>query len=705
MDTPVSMSQRLTFRHKLGIIVAQFFVVTPHISHLPVVLSLLSGLLVLYLFYAYKYKKRDVKYPRWSQAVVVIVGVTTILLTYRTLLGVDAGVAFLLLCLLGKLLELKSRRDAYIALTLSLFVVSGLFLFEQGIVYTLAALAGILAVLWAMVAQNMNPDYVAGQEQQGDDNTKDAKAGRSLLVMLARLMLQAVPLLIILFIFFPRIPPLWSVPIPNDESVTGMGEDMSPGDFASLSQSAELAFRVLDQEQNLIEHLPPKSQLYWRAATFSHFDGKTWSALKDNRATAPVWFNSQAMPQWFMQNFQGQLQADFKYKVLMQPTYRNWLYALDTAYSTTANTGMTREYNLRTTQDIYQSQSFDFMQLKSIPRDVYLPDWLRQANLQLPQNSNPKSRNMAQQVLQNLGGSQQAYIEYWLKWIRQENFAYTLEPPLLSGDRVDQFLFQTRRGFCEHYASAYTFLMRAAGIPARVVAGYQGGEFSPDKQSWEVRQMDAHAWVEVWLPGQGWRRIDPTAAIAPERVELGMRDLMQRQDRQLFGSGAFNQLKYNQMKWLTQMRVWSDYASYIWQRDVVGFDQSAQEGFLQRLLGINSLYAQVVWLVGLMVAILASIVGWLWWKRRRVWHPLDVPLQKLSARLSRQQLNRLEQEGMIDWLNRLSVFPEYKEPAQQLIRLYQQARYSEISPDAERKLGADISRIVRHWPKVVVQHR
>lgn len=703
MDTPLSLSQRLTLKHQLSIVLAQFFVIVPHLGHLPPALSGAALLVVAYLFYVYKYKKQQIKYRRSSQLVVVCIGMLSILLTYRTLFGVDAGVAFLVLCLTGKLLELRLRRDAYIALTLSLFVVSSLFLFEQSILFTFFALAGTLAVLWAMAAQNMNPDYISGAELQADGQ-QGKLATKSLFALMARLLLQAVPLLIILFIFFPRIPPLWSVPIPNEKNMTGVSDEMSPGDFASLGQSSELAFRVLDQDQDLARHLPPQGELYWRATTLSFFDGKKWSVLQDGQAKSVAWFESTALPDWFAQNFNGKMQTGFKYKILMQPTYRNWLFALDTPYSTTPRTGLTREYNLRTFNDIYQPASFDIIELKNARRDVYLPDWLRDANIQLPPGSNPKTRQMAQQVFQKLGGDERAYIEYWLRWIRHENFAYTLQPPVLSGERVDQFLFQTRRGFCEHYASAYTVLMRAVGIPARVVAGYQGGKFSPDQQSWEVRQMDAHAWVEVWLPNYGWARIDPTAAIAPERIERGMSALMQQQDQQLFGDDAFSQFKYNQVKWLTQMRVWSDYAGYLWQRDVVGFDQSSQKSFLERLLGIKSLYAQVVWMIGLVLTVLVLLLGWLWWKRRRIWHPLDAPLQKLSAQLGKQQLHRLEQEGMINWLNRLAMYPEYQQSARQLISIYQHARYSEISPQEEKKLASEIGQIVRRWPRITVKH-
>ena len=699
MLVATAISQQMTAKHRTHIIWAQCAVVLPHLVHLPVVLSFLAVILLAYLLFKYQFKKQTSRISRFVQLVVVCLGLASILFSYHTIFGVNGGVAFLLLCLLGKLLELHQRRDAYIALTLSLFVVSSLFLFEQSILYTLFALAGIGAVLWAMITQNVNTDYLGPHVDI--QPLKDEKSRQSIIRLLFRLMGQAIPLLVVLFIFFPRIPPLWTVPVANNSSITGVSDQMSPGDFANLGQSSELAFRVIDKHNQLEKDLPPANHLYWRGMALSTFDGKTWTPLKHFKIDSTAWPASRNLPDWFRQGFAGNLDVGFEYQVLLQPTQQRWLFALDTPYSSTAQVGVTREFNLKSAQEIYQPFSYDAVELKNIRRDVDLPAWLMHANLQLPQG-NPRTRAMAQQVFYQLGSDQEKYIKFWLTWIRQQNFVYTLEPPLLSGNRIDQFLFETRRGFCEHYASAYTVLMRAVGIPARVVVGYQGGAFAPDRQSWEVRQMDAHAWVEVWLPAKGWQRVDPTAAIAPERVERGMNRMM-RENQQLFGAGALSQLKYNQMKWLGQVRVWSDYASYVWQRDVVGFDQTSQEGFLKRLLGIDSVYKQIMWMVGLIGSVIALIVGWLCWKRRRIWHPLDAALQRLSAQLGKQQLNRLEQEGMIDWLNRLAVYPEYQQPARQLISIYQRARYSDISQQDEKKLASEISQIVRRWPKVIVK--
>lgn len=692
--------QPIRYKQFVSIIAAQFIIFFPHVFHLPVLFSVLTFITLAGLWLmARRQKVFHPQPPKYYQYIIVAAGLAIILVTYRTIIGVDAGVAFLALCLLGKLLELKQRRDSYIALTLSLFVVASLFLFEQSIFNAIMAVLAILAVFYALLQQNINPDLLYHHSAQLKTNIPEAiNPSAGLWKPLLRLFLQAIPLLIVLFIFFPRLPPLWSVPVNQSQGKTGMSDQMSPGNIASLSQSTELAFRVLDTQNNLNRNLPARSELYWRGLALSQFDGVTWSQLKDYRADNPVWSGMQYQPEWFRQAYAGKLNTGFEYQVLLEPTQQQWLFALDVPYSSTRAIGLTREYNLKSAREVYRRFSYEAVQVKNLQRDTQLPDWLAQVNLRLPANSNPRSRQLAQQVFNQMGRNPERYADYWLNWIRRENFVYTLEPPVLSGQRIDQFLFESRRGFCEHYSSAYTFLMRAAGIPARVVVGYQGGQLSPDQQSWEVRQLDAHAWVEIWLAGRGWVRVDPTAAVAPERVEKGMNNFMQ-ENQQVFGEGVMSQLRSSQFRFLRQARIWADYASYLWQRDVVGFDQSQQQGLLQRLFGIKSMYVQVAWMVGIFVSLLAIIVGVMWWRRRKVWHPVDAPLQRLSRKLAKESLGRGEAEGMVNWLQRLSAYPTYQKPAQELIQLYQKARYAPITDEAtQAKVILQMKKLVSSWP-------
>ncbi|BBI66631.1 hypothetical protein PKHYL_08220 [Psychrobacter sp. KH172YL61] len=218
------------------------------------------------------------------------------------------------------------------------------------------------------------------------------------------------------------------------------------------------------------------------------------------------------------------------------------------------------------------------------------------------------------------------------------------------------FCFQTKAGFCEHYSSSFTFMMRAAGIPARVVAGYQGGELSQGGDVWEVRQKDAHAWTEVWLEGQGWVRVDPTSFVAPERVEQGMNAMTQQQGAAMFGSGASAQISYQQYQMLQTLRRLSDQASYYWQKDVVGYDQDKQADSLLKWFNISSIMQQVIWLAASAIIVMTTLVFIIWRRRRKRWHPADLPLAQLSKHVGKRDklLAREDHEGQLAWLERLA---------------------------------------------------
>ncbi len=655
----------------------QLLVIVPYASHLSLWLVLLGVVTVLSQLSMVRPRLRlRGRFELFVQISLFVSGLAGIFLTYHTLLGVEAGVSFLLLCLIAKLLEVRARRDVYIVLTLSLFIVSASFLFSQDLQTTLLALLGVLGVLYAMIAQN-------------DD-------GQGRLRSLLLLSGQAIPLMVILFLFFPRIPPLWSVNLSAGQGQTGMSEVMSPGDIASLSQSTELAFRVFFAEGQR----PAKSELYWRGLVLSQFDGRAWTPQTGRDVQHLTAWTGQALPAWVGQSLLLPRQDVFAYRVSMQPTQREWLFALNVSYAEpSAALGMTRHYTLQTREPIRLRRDIDFVHYRQAVLDVELPDELRQSSLQLPTQSNPQSRAFAQALLSKTGGDPDQYMRAVLAWIRQQNFVYTLQPPRLAGQRIDQFLFETRRGFCEHYSSAFTFLMRSAGIPARVVVGYQGGQLGRDGDSWEVRQMDAHAWSEVWLPKRGWVRVDPTAAVAPERIEQGMGQMTN--DATLFGDGAAAQLRYQQFKMLGQAREWMDYAGYLWQRDVVGFDQDKQANQLLKWFGLRSMTSQLLVMFGAFSSMVALIVLLLWWRRRHVWHVLDRPLIRLSKRLQRKGLQRLAHEGVLLWLQRVGKATGCTEHAKAVADCYQAARYRYEDGSVEQlQLLRQMRQLIKDWPKV-----
>ena len=622
------------------VLIAQIIVILPHAAHLPL---WLIGFAVVSIFAQLpsikaKFKKLThlKRVYQGMQMLGFLLGLAGLWLTYNTAFGLDMGVAFLVLCLISKLWELYKRRDAYVVLNLSLFVLASLFLMDQGIVTTLEVVVGAVIVLLAFIALN------------DDGNTR----GDGRLRTLGVLGIGALPLLVVLFLFFPRLPPLWSVQLSGQQATTGVSDSMSPGDFANLSQSTELAFRV-----EFADKRPPQQQLYWRGLVFSDFDGVTWRPSPQQRQ----WQPAQQIPFWIenaLATVPDQVKiAPTSYQIILEPTQKNWLFGLDYPFAQQQDISITSNFTLLKDQPVTQQLRYDVLQFAPMRIDPILSEESRRLNLTLPNKGNPQARALAQQLFAQSGSDPVRYIQALERWINQMEFRYTLSPPKLNNNRIDEFLFDTKAGFCEHYSSSFTFMMRAAGVPARVVAGYQGGELSRGGNVWEVRQKDAHAWTEVWLDGQGWVRIDPTAFVAPERVEQGMDALTQAQGAAMFGDGASAQISYQQYQMLQTLRRLSDQASYYWQKDVVGYDQDKQADSLLKWFNISSIMQQIVWLAASAISVMAILVFAIWQRRRKRWHPVDLPLAQLSKRIGKadKSLARDDSEGQLAWLERLPM--------------------------------------------------
>ncbi|WP_201595994.1 transglutaminase family protein [Psychrobacter vallis] len=622
------------------VLIAQMIVILPHAAHLPLWLIGFAVVSIAAQLPQVKARFRKLRHlKRLYQAMQMLgflLGLVGLWLTYNTAFGLDMGVAFLVLCLISKLWELYKRRDAYVVLNLSLFVLAALFLMNQGLVTTLEVVVGAVVVLLAFIALN------------DDGNTR----GEGRLRTLGILGIGALPLLVVLFLFFPRLPPLWSVQLSGQQATTGVSDSMSPGDFANLGQSTELAFRV-EFENNR----PPQQQLYWRGLVFSDFDGVTWRPSPQQRQ----WQPSPQRPAWIENAFatvpDAVKVAPSNYEIILEPTQQNWLFGLDYPFSQRPDVSVTSDFTLLKDQPVTQQLRYDVLQFAPMRIDPILDNELRQLNLALPADGNPQARALAKQLFAQSGSDPVRYMNAIERWINQTDFRYTLSPPRLNTNRIDEFLFETKAGFCEHYASSFTFMLRAAGIPARVVAGYQGGELSRGGTVWEVRQKDAHAWTEVWLEGQGWVRVDPTAFVAPERVEQGMDAMTQSQGAAMFGEGAGAQISYQQYQMLQSLRRLSDQASYYWQKDVVGYDQDKQADSLLKWFNIRSIGQQIVWLAASAITVMSVLIFIIWQRRRKRWHTADLPLFQLSKRLSKRDklLARGDSEGQLAWLERLAA--------------------------------------------------
>ncbi|WP_299328939.1 DUF3488 and transglutaminase-like domain-containing protein [uncultured Psychrobacter sp.] len=668
-DKPASISNRyqrlLSLPAYYWVLIAQLFVILPHAAYLPLWLIGFAIITIIAQLPSIKAKFKPTRLKRLYQVMQMLgflLGLAGLSLTYGAAFGLDMGVGFLVLCLVSKLWELYKRRDAYVVLNLSLFVIAGLFLLDQGLVTTLQAVAATIIVLLAFITLN------------DDSNTSGDGRMRTLGV----LGVSALPLLVVLFLFFPRLPPLWSVQLSSSQATTGVSDSMSPGDIASLSQSTELAFRV-----EFAQARPAQSELYWRGLVFSDFDGVTW---RPNRRVQQQWQPGRQPPNWLARSLAtATTKTEPKsYEITLEPTQQQWLFGLDYPLPQNKDTRLTSDFTLIKEEPVSEQLRYEVLRYAPMQIDPILDEVSRAANLTLPSAGNLQTQNLAKQLFAQSGSDPERYIQAIQRWINQTEFRYTLSPPPLDEDRIDSFLFETKAGFCEHYSSSFTFMMRAVGIPARVVAGYQGGEMSRGGNVWEVRQMDAHAWSEVWLEGQGWVRVDPTAFVAPERVEQGMDALTQSRGASLFGEGAAAQVSYQQYQMLQALRRLSDQASYYWQKDVVGYDQDKQAGSLLKWFNIRSISEQIAWLAASAITVISLLVFMIWYRRRKQWHPADRPLIKLSSKVAKNDraLLRHDNEGALAWLKRLENSQAHGlngEGLQEVSRHYRQLRYGRLS--------------------------
>lgn len=605
-------------------------------------------------------------------------GILGLWLQFGQLFGLEFSVSFLLLCMICKICELKERRDAYVMLNMSLFVLVSAFLWTQGALMTIGVAMGAMIALFGFVALNENADSTATPRLQS----------------LKSVALPALPLLVVLFLFFPRISPLWHMPMASGQATTGVSDSMSPGDFSNLSKSTELAFRV-----EFDGKVPPRHELYWRAMVFSDFDGITW---RPHALRPAVWRSFDKTPEWATPLTDAKGMA---YRVLLEPNHQHWLTSLEHSRLThSRGLAVTDEFTFRSFSPVAQNFSYKANYLPAVKFEDALTTHHYEMNLALPQTGNEKSKEFAKTLMNTAQGDPQKFVSLFQNHIHNNNFRYTLSPPLLQNDRIDEFLFGTQAGFCEHYASSFVFLARAAGIPARVVVGYQGGEFGRDGKSWEVRQMDAHAWAEIWTETDGWQRIDPTAFVAPSRIEDGMDSLTNSVGSEMFGDGVVGAIGYQQFRLLQNLRRYSDQASYYWQKNIVGFDQANQADTLLQLFNISSLKQQLFYLIGSFVGIVACIVGYFWHRRRVVYHPLDLPFIKLSKKLGKRtpSLAMASNEPILTYLARLSrtADSDTKQLLDNLSRTYRQHRFGKAN---KRNARAILDKNSRALYKILCQ--
>jgi protein-glutamine gamma-glutamyltransferase len=575
----------------------------------------------------------------------VIAGLATALLflQFHTFNGLAAGTALLVLVAGMKLLETATQRDIYV-ITLIIYFVCLSALLEGDSFWLLAYLIGVCwlttATLLRLTSTRPLPDWQRSLRYAG------------------RIMSQALPLALVFWLFFPRFDaPLWQIPGAGGGAGSGLGDTMSPGDINDLALSDEIAFRV-----HFATPPPPPAERYWRGPVMHEFDGHTWSRTRYSLPGAPA-----LMPQG----------PAYRYTVSLEPHEHNWIFALDWPAQWNLPRGaLNADYTLVQPGPVSRPIDVAATSYTHVQMPERLSSTQRRRDLNLPRNRNQRTVQLAQS-LRSTHPDDLDYVRAVLDMFTQQPFYYTLTPPKLADDSVDEFLFDTRQGFCGHYASAFAVLMRAGGIPAHVVTGYQGGTFNRFSDYWIVRQSDAHAWTEVWIDGRGWMRVDPTAAIAPSRVERGLNDAV--------SAGPLGSRWQRRVPWLADVRLRLDVIRRIWRERILLFDQDSQQKMLE-WMNIPEPDGQK--LVMVLAAALVLVLVWLTWQVRREIDPTRKELllrayARLCAKMAAAGVPRLAHEGPEDYAARIALCrPDLGVAAAELCRRYSDLRYAAASPDA-----------------------
>jgi len=553
-----------------------------------------------------------------------------------------------LLCVMAglKTLEVRRERDLFISIFIAYFMVVSSLFFSASLIMTVYMVAAMIHITAILLRINC-----PGVSIKEAFKISGAITGK------------AIPLTLVLFFFFPRIEGNLFGISASQRATSGFSHTLSPGSVSRMVKSNAPVFRVTFDGA-----IPPSDQRYFRGIVFQAFDGKTWRA------------KTQPPPGAFIET----AAAPISYEIMVETKNTDRLFPLDLPIHVPNATEIRADYTLKKTRGGLKEAPYRFRSATSYTTGPFNP-W-ESVFTKLPAGGNPQSRRLARRWRAQSTEAKQV-VKKALAYLGTNGFLYTLKPPLLSGERVDRFLFETRRGFCEHYASAFVYLMRAAGIPARIVGGYLGGTVNPLGDYLIVRQADAHAWTEVWLKGKGWVRVDPTSVVAPERVERGAGFGLPDADRPSFfiGDGASflaRGVKRLQLGW--------DAVNYHWDIRVIGYSGTLQDVFLHKL-GISARSGKgwltaTAWVLSLCAVIFG--LAWLILERRSRTQtpPARASWERFQIKLKKQGITRHAATGPLDFLDHIKIhYPHLYPEARSITRLYVAITYGRDAENNARQ--------------------
>ncbi len=568
-----------------------------HSHYLPLWLIVFTLFIAIYRGLAYKGNKRPVS--SLVKTTLMLASCAVFVSHYKANFSVEMASAFLFLTAVLKFLEIKSEKELFTTVFTMLYLCAVSFLFSQGIVNTLLQLALVALCFYILLSQNVGAGLSLGF------------ASFSLLSkVIAKMLLVSIPLVVIFFLFFPRIAPLWHMPFKTQQAKTGISNIMAPGDIVELTKSAEIAFRA-----DFSGLVPDKSQLYWRGLVLGEFDGRTWRQSTEYFPLAPHKVDPGILYE----------DAGASYQVMMEPHQQRWVFALEDARPLSSN--LLRRamglFSLKT--DAIQATRYKMAYDEGIGFDNQTLGYLSKLeavdrrrtplrqDLQRPnKSSNPRTQAYISRLKDRFPEAEDL-IKVLMDSFTDKAFFYTLKPDVAGEHFVDEFLFDSRKGFCAHYAGSLAYMLRLANIPARVVIGYQGGELRDAGRYMVVHQYDAHAWVEVFIAGKGWFRADPTSMVAPERIlDGGVESFREKEgflENSLFSSAA-QQLAL--IKWMNQ---YVDKLNYGWQKWVVNYNQGEHQGLVEAVLGEYSLLRIASVFAYLVVFVFLTVFAYLWLRK------------------------------------------------------------------------------------------
>jgi transglutaminase-like putative cysteine protease len=636
----------VSLRDLAGLLLALLLVAGPHALRMPWWLTLLT--LGLYGWRAQLALGRAALPSRWLLLAVAALSLAAVYFEYRTLFGRTPGIVLLVMFSGLKLLEMRTHRDGAVVAFLCYFLIMTNLLYTQSIPTAALMCVALLAVTSTLVG------FAAPQ-----------RALRANLRTAGVLLAHAVPAALVLFLLFPRVQgPLWGMPQDAYSGITGLSETMSPGNLSQLAQSDAVAFRAEFEGET-----PAPRQRYWRGPVLWDFDGRTWS-----------------MGQNWIERFEPPRGTGrFAYVVTLEVHNRTWLFALETAASLPQRARLTADGMIVSATPVRSRLRYAVESLADAQTGLREHRGALERALALPEGTNPRARSLAAQWRRGARDDTEV-LQRAVDFFRGAGLAYTLEPPLLGREPVDEFLFDTRAGFCEHFSSAFVFMLRAAGVPARVVTGYQGGEVNTVDSIITVRQADAHAWAEAYLPGRGWIRLDPTAAAIPGRIESGLaRAVRQGEPVPL--------LLRPELEWLRSVRYNWEALAHRWNVMVLGYNPERQRDLMSSLgmrdADWRSLTAAMASTLGVFTLLLLA------WSLRRLARPDPVQRawQAFCRKLGARGVARAPHEGPRDYAERAARrLPAAASAIQAISALYVGARYGRA---ASREQIVELQRRVR----------